>query len=574
MATIPFSIKIANYKCFGEDPQGIEVLKPINIIIGRNNSGKSALIDAIQQSCSPSPQFRPEDSPPGTIATLVYTATVSTEQAQMVFRHGERGGAIAGDHWETGKVYVGERLIIDQQNTKVPSDRTVRACSSDFTGIYTGPDAKQKKEKQLAELISKPWEGRLFRRLAAERNVTPEPESGGIEPQPGGQNVTNLIHNISNLARFDRRITDVLLLKALNEITEPDYAFSAILSRRIDDNRWEIFLQEETKGLVALSASGSGLKTILCVLANLILWPKVSGVTLKKLMLGFEELENSLHPALLRRLLLYISRLVRDEDGILFLTTHSNVVIDMFATDDEAQVIHTVHLAGKPATATVVSEYLHRRNILDDIDVRASDLLQSNGIIWLEGPSDRIYINHWISLLTKGELREGTHYQCVFYGGKLLAHLSADAPHDVDEMVSIFRVNINAAIIMDSDLEQVGNELGSTKRRMIEEISRVKGLAWVTSGREIENYLPVAAINAAADLQSGNSLGRFEDISSYLEAQKAGAGKKFERSKAEFAARAIGAVDLDIQSAVLDWKPRLTELCEHIRKWNKIEPEN
>ena len=33
--------------------------------------------------------------------------------------------------------------------------------------------------------------------------------------------------------------------------------------------------------------------------------------------------------------------------------------------------------------------------MLNDLDVRASDLLQSNGIIWVEGPSDRIYIKRW-----------------------------------------------------------------------------------------------------------------------------------------------------------------------------------
>jgi len=42
------SIKCKHFKCFGDKPQGFDEIKPINIIIGRNNSGKSTLLDSIQ----------------------------------------------------------------------------------------------------------------------------------------------------------------------------------------------------------------------------------------------------------------------------------------------------------------------------------------------------------------------------------------------------------------------------------------------------------------------------------------------------------------------------------------------
>src|SRR5207237_7737672 len=100
VADIQSSIKVKNYKCFGDDPQGFEVIKPINIIVGRNNSGKSALIDLIQQACGAKLQFRAEDSPASKRAAAVFTATVDTERAQAVFRLGTSGGPIPGDHWE------------------------------------------------------------------------------------------------------------------------------------------------------------------------------------------------------------------------------------------------------------------------------------------------------------------------------------------------------------------------------------------------------------------------------------------------------------------------------------------
>ncbi|MBZ0165802.1 MAG: AAA family ATPase, partial [Candidatus Omnitrophica bacterium] len=45
------SIKIKNYKSFSENEQGFEGIYPINLVIGRNNSGKSALIDLVAYGC-------------------------------------------------------------------------------------------------------------------------------------------------------------------------------------------------------------------------------------------------------------------------------------------------------------------------------------------------------------------------------------------------------------------------------------------------------------------------------------------------------------------------------------------
>ena len=47
------SIKISNYKCFGDEACGYDRILPINLIIGRNNSGKSSLLDLIDFGVQP-----------------------------------------------------------------------------------------------------------------------------------------------------------------------------------------------------------------------------------------------------------------------------------------------------------------------------------------------------------------------------------------------------------------------------------------------------------------------------------------------------------------------------------------
>ena len=55
------SIKINNYKCFVADnePQGFDFIKPINVIIGKNNSGKSKLLEVLGEIVTKNPEELP-----------------------------------------------------------------------------------------------------------------------------------------------------------------------------------------------------------------------------------------------------------------------------------------------------------------------------------------------------------------------------------------------------------------------------------------------------------------------------------------------------------------------------------
>jgi hypothetical protein len=342
---------------------------------------------------------------------------------------------------------------------------------------------------------------------------------------------------------------------------------------RSDDAHWEIFLQEEKKGRVPVSQSGSGLKTILLVLSFLYLAPEIENVNRSNIIYAFEELENNLHPALQRRLLLFLRNVALRDKCVFFLTTHSNVFIDLFSADEHAQIIHVNH-DGETSAAKRVSTYIESRGILDDLDVRASDLLQSNGIIWVEGPSDRLYINRWIEIWTNGQLREGAHYQCVFYGGRLLAHLDVEELNERQKSkIQTLRVNRNAAILIDSDKRSSGDSINRTKRRIIEEIDEVGGLAWVTEGREVENYLPRQAIRSLFGVQSARAINKFGDPVKYLNRVSPGAGDRYLRSKVVFAEKVREHITREGMKRRLDLADKVDELCKRIKKWNQIKAE-
>lgn len=559
-------ITVRNYKCFGEEEQGFNTILPINVIIGRNNSGKSTLLELMQYVVHPSENFQKLGHKGNTLPEVFLTQPLQITELRTVFQENTSGGYIQGNYWKFGSQFIGSniryKLMPNAEHQFISIDTPVKLPKG-IDGMW----------RQLAQRTPNPLSGKIFKRLRAERDIVPEGDVWPPEVKENGYGTTSTIVAFITNSSLPTKVVEADLLDSLNQIYEPDCSFSQISVQRIGPGTpaWEVYLIEKSTQIqVPLSQTGSGFKTILLILVYLHLIPYIEKQPIKNYIFAFEEPENNLHPAVQRRLMRFIRDFALEQGCYTFVTTHSSVIIDMFSRDNKAQIIHTTH-DGTKAIARRAETYVDNKGICDDLGIRASDLLQANSIFWVEGPSDRLYVNRWIDLWSNGELKEGIHYQCMFYGGRLLAHISAlDPEKKLTDAVPILRLNRNAIFLMDSDKKTSSDEIDTTKKRVAQEITDIGGLAWVTDGREVENYIPLEAIAKHYGKSPEASLGKYEDLAEYLDKNiGTDEGKRFGKAKVEFAATVCPMLSKDNLQSILDLPTKLTEICEKIKAWNQ-----
>lgn len=561
------SLKVRNFKCFAAQEQGFEKIKPINVIIGRNNSGKSTLLDLVGFAVARravAGRGHKREVPEIFLSqhlTERFISTLFTKEEVLTFQGRYSPWNLAPYNWAIDNL-KGRAIkwTLDERGELVGPELIPKADHLDG-----------KKEllawiNHLATKYRNPLSTYQFRRILADRDVIAETSSNSVDFTENGSGVTNVIQRHINRESLNRDLIEVTLLEALNDIFRPDADYIRIVVQLKDNDRWEIHLQEQNKGRIPMSETGSGLKTVLLVLANLVLLPVIENKPLSEYVFCFEELENNLHPAVQRRLFRYLRQKAIENNCHLFITTHSHVVIDMFSNDDQAQILHVTH-DGTHSKAITVDTHAGGCGVLNDLDIRASDLLQTNVVVWVEGPSDRIYFARWVELWSDSKLVEGVHYQCLPFGGSCNAHFSFNSPEHVEELIPALKINRHAILLIDSDRGNHTDKLKVHTQRLIDEIQSVDGYAWETKGKEVENYIPIAIFQQIFENAALPGPGEYSEVRVYV-GEKEGTNPP---RKTDLAHRIVPLLSKEHLRTTSDLPERLDKVCELIRKWNRLE---
>ena len=502
------SLGVSGFRSFGPKRVVVRPLRRLNVFVGRNNSGKSnilRLVKVLSQETSKTKRnveevrddcFQPG---PGSFEIGIPISKDSLPETRICSRGFKRPYERLLAEWPysgEGDVLVWQRFSGDEKHLsddlKALEDLGFEHCrelwaawSELSTGAYFQPanDSSRNVSRVLNGLLGDFTTNRCFY-ISDLRKINPYSEDKAHKgplnyDEFDGQAVIERLFRIqepdtSEMSAFDEEYQS--LIGFVRELLDDDG-----VQLRIPHNKKEIKVTWRGR-VLPLRSLGTGIHEVVILAA--------AATVFRERIILLEEPELHLHPDLQRKLMSFLWEHTRNQ---FFITTHSAHIIDF----PEANVFHVWQEEDEGYTTKVrhVDSRGIRAEVCQDLGYRASDIVQANAVIWVEGPSDRIYISHWLKRFHG--LEENKHYQIMFYGGRLAAHLTGLDVKEVEtsesELVSLVGMNRNSILVMDSDLPKGTAELAATKARLRKEFSS-PGQFWLTEGRELENYVPIDAL--------------------------------------------------------------------------------
>ncbi|WP_444959096.1 ATP-dependent nuclease [Microbulbifer sp. ZKSA002] len=495
------SIKLCGWRSYDLDGVDIKDLKSINLLIGPNNSGKSNLSKYFNYLKSIAHENLLTGKP----------ITVATELDES-------------QTWNWGKDKIECEIILSKDNNFTENDKVSYRTNESKVSLDCCHNVSSNTSVLNIKINDKPIfndRGQICSNLKADIWVDPTDDVAGFNDNEfyWSRFLTSLVfvdpirhhsrnsNNEKNYYFDGAKIIKELDKLRLNRATPSKWAgykrqikkwLTDILAEEIvniDIVDTDLSIEFRSGLSFSLDQLGTGVSQIVMLLSHL--WINKD----KNLNVFLEEPEANLHPEAVVKLVNIFENELHSHR--FFITTHSPSLIDCL--NENWAIYRTLKSDNGASLITPNDNVIKHYETLDSLGVKASQILQANTVIWVEGPSDRVYLKKWIDIFSDEKLKEGKDYSFLYFGGTNLA--SFTALDDIDQnMINILSTSRKAYLIADSDCssqEERDNDafkaylnsmLDRLKEANIDNIGLDSSVedyikVWITDGREIENYI-------------------------------------------------------------------------------------
>lgn len=529
-------IRVLNYKPF-DDSGEIEFKPGINLIVGQNSSGKTALLEALRLSFTPCKH--------NSVSGERNPAMAFQSRAEVFF---------TVDHEELVKWKDMRRSVVIPQPSGIPFDEAVNIFNEHYNNgltirfISTGSEIKPQNifhdfypEKQRGlrnSLVRLDFSEEANKFVAGEGEVDPEyshtigwsllsPVLNGIykfnaeRPNVGKSSVgasRDLSPDGSNLAEVlvNTQTNNPDLFDEYNKYISQIFPFVKwVTSTRVEGGGTtgpnEVRVWAAEKGMrredlaFPLSDCGTGIGQVLAIL-----YVVVTSNTSRVIII--DEPNSFLHPGAAKKLIQILNRFPQHQ---YFISTHSPEIL---SAAKPATITELKYLDGHTISKAVNFEQTKDlRETLTEIGIDFSDVFFAENILWVEGPTEAAAFP--LILETEQELFDVTFLPLVNTGDfreKKQARKNAKLAFEIYQRLSGAHALVPpfVGVIFDKEEE---NE------REIEELERISaGKAKFIPRRMFENYLiDIEAIKEILneELQDGRNV-TAEEIEDWIQEKK------------------------------------------------------
>jgi predicted ATPase len=491
------SVQVLNYKSF-RDSGEIPLAPGFNVIVGKNDAGKSTLVEALSMQAQNKPHRSlltiPEpDSPVLQVESITRVCIYITQknlqeilalQSALYFEYN-----IPQDHqsainkfqdllnqqsgrfiveWTNSNFKQGgfEALFENQQQNQ----RQIIGLSNSeyphrFTPVFQGVSPNG---TPLGQIIGGAFAGRIYTFRAERLNVGECAVGGNKVLAPNASNLAEVLNVLisSNRKRYERFLGHVrTVFPHITDITAPIVGGNISMVKV-----WSIPSESEREDLaVPLSESGTGVGQVLAILYVVVTAdaPKV---------IIIDEPQSFLHPGAVRKLLEILRQYPQHQYVI---TTHAPTAIAATGADSLIRVRRDGHES--------VADSISARNesdlrlFLADVGASLSDVFGADNVLWVEGKTEELCFPMIIRKLNQTPLL-GLQILAVQNTGDLEGKL-ASRVFDVYNRLTSANTLLPPAIAFILDQE------GKSTNERTEIDKKSKGQVCWLQRRMYENYL-------------------------------------------------------------------------------------
>ncbi len=428
----------------GIDDIHIKNLGDVNAFYGRNNSGKSTILHAIDMAGL---AFTVRHWNFFQLKHHIKDLFQKTGPFEIVLTYSD-GSKVTVRQYEHHK---GESIPIFEPEAPTEEQK--------FRSIYIMPD---------------PGLGMRQRRIQSPKAVMDQAQNQRFSNVSG-------IEMLFALKYYTEEKREGYIPKDYDKIiTDIKYFFpevEKIVSKRREDDIATLSYREYGRWLDILY-TGSGLKHFVDIFVKVAL--SQASIVL------IDEPEMGIHPSLQRELLSHFHELARAKGIQFFLATHSPIFL---SDPNKVMAFRTENRLGKRTAFTLSQEKLY--TIWGDLGIRPGDLLQNDLVLLVEGKKDVIFFEHVIHNLYQKEFKE-IAVGVVQYAGDAAAGIN-DGTINIKNIVS---GKTHRLWIMDRD-EPPDKEPSAKKTKFLNTLEKHNEKCHVLGKRELEFYYSEAVHIAA-----------------------------------------------------------------------------